>query len=185
MKRVIDFIVSLFLIIIFTPIVIIFVIWIKIDSKGPVLFRQKRVGQYGNYFTIYKFRTMRVDTPNLASDLIDHRKYITKSGNILRKTSLDEIPQLLNIINGEMSLVGPRPALYNQYNLIDKRKKAGIEELRPGLTGLAQINGRDNLQDKDKVYWDEKYKNNSSLFLDIKILINTFITVFNTQNIRG
>ena len=185
MKRILDFILAIFLLILTMPIFLIVMVVIKLDTKGPVLFKQKRVGLNGTHFIIYKFRTMRTDTPNIATDLIDHKNYITKVGSILRKTSLDELPQLLNILKGDMSFVGPRPALYNQYTLIEKRNKFGVLNVRPGVTGLAQVNGRDNISDADKVLWDKEYVNKQSLILDFKIFMNTFITIFNTDHIRG
>ena len=185
MKRIVDLSFSLILLVLLSPIFILFSLWIKLDSKGPILFRQKRIGIDRKHFIIYKFRTMRVDTPNVATDIIDHNKYNTQSGRILRKTSLDEIPQLINILKGDMSFVGPRPALYNQYELIEMREKAVVHQVRPGITGLAQVHGRDNISDREKVFWDTEYVTKNSLILDFKILMNTFVTIFNTDNVKG
>ena len=146
MKRIFDILVSGIFLIILSPLILIISIIIKRTSKGTVFFKQKRIGRLNKEFYIYKFRTMRTDTPDVATHLLKNpEKYITPIGKFLRKTSLDELPQLFNILKGEMSLVGPRPALYNQYDLKEMRNKEGINILVPGLTGWAQINGRDEI----------------------------------------
>ena len=166
------------LICILSPLFVVVALLIKIDSPGPVIFKQKRVGQYGNYFTIYKFRTMKIDTPDLPSDKIDKNdERFTRIGKILRRFSIDEIPQLFNIIKGDMSFIGPRPALYNQVELINLRKKEGIFALKPGITGWAQVNGRDNISIKEKVELDKFYLQHKSLLLDLKIIFLTFVNV--------
>ncbi|PYZ92591.1 lipid carrier--UDP-N-acetylgalactosaminyltransferase [Salipaludibacillus keqinensis] len=186
MKRLFDIVLASILILVLTPLLLLLSLWIKTDSSGPIIFTQKRVGLKKEMFKIYKFRTMKLNTPpELATDLMDHKDNLTNSGTVLRKTSLDEIPQLINIIKGEMSLVGPRPVLYNEYNLIHQRDQAGVHSVKPGLTGLAQINGRDTISDKEKVRWDKKYIENMSILFDLKILFFTFLSIFNTKNIKG
>lgn len=186
MKRILDLFFSLLFLLIFSPILIIISIIIKLDSKGPVFFKQRRIGKDKEEFLIYKFRTMYVNTPQLATDKFTNAAdYITKIGSFLRKTSLDELPQILNIIKGEMSFVGPRPALYNQYELIEMRDKNGVNKCVPGLTGYAQVNGRDNITDQEKVTLDEYYVQNKSLALDFKIIINTFVNVLLKKDITN
>ncbi|MCM3788903.1 sugar transferase [Domibacillus indicus] len=184
-KRIIDLALSLGALIIFSPLFLILCLLIKMDSKGPVFFKQKRAGENESYFMIYKFRTMRTDTPNVSTDKLgDPSIYITKVGRFLRKTSLDELPQLLNIINGDMTIVGPRPALYNQYELIAARKKAGVHVLKPGLTGYAQVKGRDLISDEEKVAYDHHYLENFSFLFDIKIIWLTAISVVKSEGVR-
>lgn len=156
---------------------------IKIDSKGPVFFKQKRVGLDKEHFEILKFRTMRIDTPKdvPTHELSDPKKWITKVGKILRKTSLDELPQLFNIFKGEMSIIGPRPALWNQYDLIEERDKYGANGVRPGLTGLAQISGRDELEIPIKAKLDGDYVEKMSLAFDIKCFIKTIGSVIKSE----
>ena len=151
-KRLFDFILSLLGLIILSPVFLVLIVAIKLDSPGPVLFKQKRVGIHKTHFRILKFRTMRIDTPkDMPTHLLKNpEQYITKTGKFLRKTSLDELPQILNILKGDMAIVGPRPALWNQYDLIAERDKYGANDVRPGLTGWAQINGRDELE---TVWW--------------------------------
>lgn len=157
--------------------------WIKRDSEGPVIFRQKRVGKGGELFEIYKFRTMRQGTPDLATDLMQNLPSpITKSGEFLRKTSIDELPQLFNVLKGEMSLVGPRPALYNQTELTALRADAGVLAFPPGITGWAQVNGRDELADNVKVEFDKWYCDHWSYILDWRIM---FLTLFAVVSRRG
>ena len=178
-KRLIDFFVSfvgmLFLLL---PMLII-AIAIKCDSKGPVFFKQKRVGKNKKLFNILKFRTMRTDTPHDAPthELSDPKKWITKVGGFLRKTSLDELPQIFNILAGQMSIIGPRPALWNQDDLIAERDKYGANDIKPGLTGWAQINGRDELEIPVKAALDGEYVQKMGLFFDIKCFFGTFISV--------
>ena len=156
---------------------------IKMDSKGPVFFKQKRVGLNKEHFEILKFRTMRIDTPKdvPTHELSDPKKWITKIGRILRKTSLDELPQLFNIFKGEMSIIGPRPALWNQFDLIEERDKYGANGVRPGLTGLAQISGRDALEIPVKARLDGEYVEKMSLAFDIKCFIKTIGSVIKSE----
>lgn len=184
-KRLIDVILSfLAIIILFIPGIII-AICIKIESKGPVFFKQKRVGKNKKYFMIYKFRTMRTDTPkDMPTHMLNNPDlYITKVGRILRKTSLDELPQIINIIKGDMSIVGPRPALWNQDDLITERDKYHANDIRPGLTGLAQISGRDELEIPVKAKLDGEYTKNISFGLDVKIFFKTIIKVFESDGV--
>ena len=183
MKRIFDLISSLVGIIVLSPIILIVAIVIKITSPGPILFSQRRIGKGNKEFKIYKFRTMKIDTPNLPTHLLEKpEQWITPVGKFLRKTSLDELPQLWNILNGEMSVVGPRPALYNQKDLITLRTEKKIHKLVPGLTGWAQINGRDELPIPKKVQLDEEYLKRKSFFFDIKII---FMTVFKVAKSEG
>lgn len=184
-KRVLDFILSLIaLIILFIPFVIIGIV-IKIESKGPVFFKQERIGKNKNHFFIYKFRSMRADAPkDMPTHLLnDATSYITKSGNFLRKTSLDELPQLINILKGEMSIVGPRPALWNQDDLVAERDKYGANDVRPGLTGLAQVNGRDELEIPVKAKFDGEYVEKISFIQDVKIILLTIVKIFKREGI--
>lgn len=161
-KRLFDFILALIGLILLSPLFLIIIISIKLDSRGPVFFKQKRVGVNKTHFNILKFRTMRIDTPkDMPTHLLKNpEQYITKVGKFLRKTSLDELPQILNIIAGSMAIVGPRPALWNQYDLIAERDKYGANNIRPGLTGWAQINGRDTVSIEDKARYDGDYVEN-------------------------
>lgn len=185
LKRQLDILLSSIAITIFLIPMAIIAILIKFDSKGPVIFKQKRVGKDGVLFDIYKFRTMKIDTPNVSTeDLGDPSKYITRVGKLLRKTSLDELPQLFNILKGEMSIVGPRPALYNQYELIKLRDEVNVNSIRPGLTGYAQVMGRDFVTDKQKVEFDRYYLENMNLLFDLKIILLTVINVVKSEGIR-
>ena len=176
--------VALIALIILSPIFLIIAILIKLESKGPVFFKQERIGKNNNNFMIYKFRSMRPDTPDVATHLLDDPDiFITKVGKFLRKTSLDELPQFINIIKGEMLFVGPRPALYNQYDLRDLRTEKDVHVLLPGVTGWAQINGRDELEIPDKVEFDRQYLEYRSIFFDIKILILTVLKVFKSEGV--
>ncbi len=179
LKRILDFIISLLSIIILLPLFILLIILIKIDSKGPVLFVQNRVGQRKKLFKIYKFRTMRVDTPkNMPTHLLeDPDQYITKAGKILRRTSLDELPQLWNILIGDMSIIGPRPALWNQYDLIEERDKYQANNIKPGLSGWAQINGRDELEIAVKAKLDGEYVEKLSFLFDCKCFFGTIVNI--------
>lgn len=184
-KRVLDIVLSLLGIIILSPILLILCLAIKIDSKGPIIFRQKRVGKDKSYFNIYKFRTMRVDTPKeMPTHLLkDPDAFITKVGKFLRKTSLDELPQLFNIVKGDMAVIGPRPALWNQEDLIEERDKYHVNEARPGLTGLAQISGRDELEIPVKAQIDGKYTSNVSFAMDCKCFFGTIVSVFKSDGV--
>ena len=158
---------------------------VKLSSPGPVFFRQKRVGLYATYFEILKFRTMRIDTPKdvPTHQLQNPEQYITKVGAFLRRTSLDELPQLINILKGEMAFVGPRPALWNQYDLVEEREKYGANDLLPGLTGWAQINGRDELEIPVKAKYDGYYARHVSPLLDIVCLVGTVISVTSQEGV--
>src|SRR5690625_4982691 len=184
-KRLIDFILSLTGLIVLSPIFIALIIAIKVESRGPILFKQKRVGIYKKHFNILKFRTMRIDTPkDTPTHLLDNPdQYITKVGKFLRKTSLDEIPQIWNILIGEMSIIGPRPALWNQYDLIAERDKYGVNDVLPGLTGWAQINGRDELPIEVKAKLDGEYVQNMGFWMDVKCFFLTFISVFKSEGV--
>jgi O-antigen biosynthesis protein WbqP len=175
LKRTSDVLLSLGAIVAFSPVLLICAALIKLDSQGPVIFTQKRSGLDGELFDIYKFRTMLTGTPDLPTDqMLKLPSRVTKIGNFLRRTSLDELPQLFNVLYGHMSLVGPRPALYNQVELIRKRQEAGVLRFYPGITGWAQVNGRDELPDDDKVQADKWYCDNWSFSLDVKIICMTF-----------
>lgn len=184
MKRGFDILSSLIAIVLFSPILLILAIIVKFTSPGPILFKQRRIGKDNEQFMIYKFRTMRIDTPNIATHLLKNpEQYITAVGKFMRKTSLDELPQLFNILKGEMSVVGPRPALYNQYDLIEMRTKANVHTVRPGLTGLAQVSGRDELENEQKVYFDQQYVQKQSFFFDLKLIILTVVKVFKSEGV--
>lgn len=184
MRRFFDGLISLVLLLLLSPLFLILGIIIKLNSKGPVFFTQMRIGQNNELFKFYKFRTMKIGTPNVATDKLDGSKsYITTSGKVLRKTSLDELPQIINILLGDMTFVGPRPALYNQYGLKDLRTKAGVHKLIPGVTGWAQINGRDNNDDYEKTEHDRDYLNNKSLWLDLRIVFRTVFKVLRAEGI--
>jgi len=178
-KRGVDFIMSLAGLIVLSPVFLILIIAIKVDSKGPVLFQQKRVGIHKSHFQILKFRTMRIDTPkDMPTHLLQNpEQYITKVGKFLRKTSLDELPQIINILKGDMAVVGPRPALWNQYDLIEERDKYGANDIRPGLTGWAQINGRDELEIPVKAAFDGEYVKRMGPAMDIRCFFGTFLSV--------
>lgn len=179
MKRGLDFLMALLGLIILSPVFLVLIIAIKLDSKGPVLFKQKRVGIHKSHFQILKFRTMRIDTPkDMPTHLLQNpEQYITKVGKFLRKTSLDELPQIINILKGDMAVVGPRPALWNQYDLIEERDKYGANDIRPGLTGWAQINGRDELEIPVKAAFDGEYVKRMGPAMDIRCFFGTFISV--------
>lgn len=184
-KRIIDFILSLMGIVVLSPLLIFLAIWIKVDSKGPVFFKQKRVGKNKNLFDIYKFRTMLAETPSdMPTHLLnDPDAFITKSGNFLRKTSLDEIPQMINIVKGEMSVIGPRPALWNQEDLIAERDKYHANDIKPGLTGWAQINGRDELPIPIKGKLDGEYVENMSFSFDARCFFGTIKSVLKSDGV--
>lgn len=184
-KRVIDFILSLVGIVVLSPLLLILVLAIKLDSKGPVIFTQKRVGQNKKIFLIYKFRTMKIDTPKeMPTHLLKNPDaFITRVGKFLRKTSLDELPQLFNILKGDMAIIGPRPALWNQEDLIVERDRYGVNDIRPGLTGWAQIHGRDELEIVDKAALDGYYVKHESFLLDVKCFFGTIISVFKSDGV--
>ena len=178
-KRGIDFVLSLLGLAVLSPVFLALIIAIKIDSPGPILFRQKRVGIHKTHFAILKFRTMRIDTPkDVPTHLLQNpEQYITKVGRFLRKTSLDELPQINNIQKGDMAIVGPRPALWNQYDLIEERDKYGANDIRPGLTGWAQINGRDELEIPVKARFDGEYVEKIGPRMDLRCFFGTFLSV--------
>ena len=178
-KRTLDFVLSLLGIVVLSPLLLILSGCVKFTSPGPVLFKQKRVGKGKSFFQIYKFRSMRTDTPkDMPTHLLkDPETFITPVGRFLRKTSLDELPQMFNILKGEMSIVGPRPALWNQDDLIAERDKHGANDCVPGLTGYAQINGRDELPIPVKAELDGFYAKNLSFGLDVKIFFKTIASV--------
>ena len=175
-KTALDFIISLLALIVLALPMVILALIIKLDDRGPVFFKQKRIGKDQKHFMMLKFRTMRTDTPkDTATHLLaDPQKYITKVGRFLRKTSLDELPQLINILAGHMSIVGPRPALWNQFDLIEEREKYGVHQVRPGLTGWAQVNGRDELEIPVKAKLDGEYIEKFGLMMDIRCFFATF-----------
>ncbi len=176
-------IVSILLLICLFPIFVIVALAIIIDDGFPILFRQKRVGQNNAHFWIYKFRTMKKDIPEIPTHLVkDPQQFYTRSGPFIRKLSIDELPQLINIIKGNMVFVGPRPALHNQDDLVELRTRADIHVLMPGVTGWAQVNGRDELSIPLKVQFDEYYLRNRSWFFDLKII---FLTIFRVLGMKG
>ncbi len=184
MKRAFDFTVSLILIIILFPLFLLISLIVLIDAGSPVIFRQYRVGKDNKLFYIYKFRTMRRGVRNVATaELKDSEKYITKSGRFLRKTSLDELPQLVNVLLGDMSFVGPRPLIPEEKEIRALRKKYNVYSVRPGITGWAQINGRDSLTIEEKALFDKEYIDKQSIGFDIKILIKTVFVVLKRENI--
>lgn len=185
LKRVIDFILAFISLIVLSPVFIIISLIIKFTSDGPVFFKQRRIGKNKKEFYILKFRTMRTDTPkDMPTHLLENPEaYITKIGKFLRRTSLDELPQLINILKGEMSFIGPRPALWNQYDLISERDKYGANDLYPGLTGWAQINGRDELPIDVKAKLDGEYVQKLGLFMDVKCFLLTILCVLKKDGI--
>ncbi len=184
-KRFYDMVLSLLGLIILSPLFLVLMVLIKFDSKGPILFKQKRIGRNKKHFYILKFRTMRIDTPkDTPTHMLENpEKWITKVGKFLRKTSLDELPQIINILKGDMSIIGPRPALWNQYDLVEERDKYNVHKLYPGLTGYAQINGRDELPIPDKAKLDGYYVKHISLWLDIKIFFGTIKSIFRSDGV--
>ena len=184
-KRLLDFMLALIGLIILSPLFLVVIIAIKLDSSGPVLFKQKRVGINKTHFNMLKFRTMRIDTPkDTPTHLLENpEEYITCTGRYLRKKSLDELPQIINILCGTMAIIGPRPALWNQCDLIAERDKYGANNIRPGLTGWAQINGRDELEIDVKARLDGEYVRKMSFGLDIKCFFATIFKVLRGQGV--
>lgn len=184
-KRIIDIVLSVIGLIVLSPFILVLVILMKLDSKGPILFKQKRVGINKSHFYILKFRTMRVDTPkDTPTHLLENPdQWITRTGTILRKTSLDELPQIINILKGEMSIIGPRPALWNQYDLIEERDKYGANDVKPGLTGLAQIKGRDELPIPDKAKLDGEYIDDMGFVMDVKCFFGTITSIIRSDGV--
>ncbi len=184
-KRGLDFIIALAGLIILAPVFLVIALWIKFDSPGPVFFTQRRVGCNKELFDIYKFRTMRTDTPSdMPTHLLDDPEaFITNSGAFLRKTSLDELPQLINIVRGEMSIIGPRPALWNQDDLVAERDKYHANDVRPGLTGWAQVNGRDELPIPVKAKLDGEYIERMSFGMDVRCFFLTIKSVLSSDGV--
>lgn len=184
-KRLIDIVLSLIGLTVLSPIFLILIMAIKFESRGPVLFKQKRIGINKTHFSILKFRTMRIDTPkDTPTHLLENpQQYITKMGKFLRGTSLDELPQIWNIFVGQMSIIGPRPALWNQYDLIAERDKYGANDIRPGLTGWAQINGRDEIPIDLKAKLDGEYVKKMSLCMDVKCFFGTIVSVLKSDGV--
>ena len=177
-KKIFDFIMAVALgIILFLPLILVFVA-VRLTSKGPALHWSKRVGRNNEIFLMPKFRSMRIETPQVATHLLaDPKQYLTPIGSFLRKTSLDELPQIISVLKGDMSFVGPRPALFNQDDLVALRTEVGVEKLKPGITGWAQINGRDDIPIPQKVILDSYYLQHQSLLFDIKIIVLTALKV--------
>ena len=181
-KRIIDLVGAVTLLALLWPLMLFIAIAIHLDSPGPALFRQRRAGRGSSEFTIYKFRTMHLGTPDVASHLLgSSTAHVTRVGRVLRRTSLDEMPQLVNIVAGQMSFVGPRPALWNQADLIALRRTANVDTLRPGVTGLAQVDGRDELDLTQKVARDRTYLETCSLQVDLAIMARTFTTLASSR----
>ena len=184
-KRVLDILLSGCGILVLSPVYLLIAIAIKVDDPGPVFFRQKRVGIHKTHFHIMKFRTMKMETPHdMPTHLLQNpEQYITRVGRVLRKTSLDELPQILQIFTGEMSIIGPRPCLWNQFDLIEERDKYGANDVRPGLTGWAQINGRDELPIDVKARFDGEYVQRMSFAFDCKCFFGTIISVLKSDGV--
>ena len=184
-KRIIDVILSLLGLVILSPVFLAIIIAIKLNSKGPILFKQKRIGIHKSHFNILKFRTMRIDTPkDTPTHLLENPdQWITGVGKFLRKTSLDELPQIINILKGEMSIVGPRPALWNQYDLIAERDKYGANDVPVGLTGWAQINGRDELEIDVKARLDGEYAEKIGFMMDVRCFFGTIFSVLRSDGV--
>ena len=185
MKRLFDLCLTFLALIFFALPFLLVAIAVRLTSIGPVFYWSDRVGQVNKLFRMPKFRTMQVDTPAVATHLLpEPKQFLTPVGSFLRKSSLDEIPQLWSVLKGDMSFVGPRPALFNQYDLIELRKLHGVDKLLPGLTGWAQVNGRDELPIPEKVMLDVAYMHNQSFYFDIKILILTFFKVLGKDGVQ-
>ena len=199
-KRTMDIVSSLVGLILLSPLFLLVAILIKLDSKGPIIFKQIRIGKNSKPFYIYKFRSMKIDAPNLSTEeFINASDFTTKVGKFIRKTSIDELPQLVNILKGDMSIVGPRPVIEREVRLLEIRKECNVDSILPGITGLAQINGRDNIDDYEKVKYDFEYLSKRNLvldikiinflkayaqLLDIKIIINTVLKVAKSEGIK-
>ena len=184
-KRTMDIVSLLVGLILLSPLFLLVAILIKLDSKGPIIFKQIRIGKNSKPFYIYKFRSMKIDAPNLSTEeFINASDFTTKVGKFIRKTSIDELPQLVNILKGDMSIVGPRPVIEREVRLLEIRKECNVDSILPGITGLAQINGRDNIDDYEKVKYDFEYLSKRNLVLDIKIIINTVLKVAKSEGIK-
>ncbi|MDH4404094.1 MAG: sugar transferase [Flavobacterium sp.] len=176
---------ALVLLVLGSPIYLLIALLIALEDGFPILFKQKRVGINFTFFNIYKFRSMRKDTPNVATHLLENpNQYILKMGSVLRKLSLDELPNLINIIKGEMVFVGPRPALFNQEDLMNLRIKVGVDKLKPGITGWAQINGRDEISLEEKVKFEKEYLDRKSIGFNLKIIVLTFTSVIKSDGVK-
>ena len=185
MKRLLDLCLVLFALLFFALPILLLALMVRSTSQGPALYWSDRVGRDNRLFKMPKFRTMQVDTPAIATHLLpDPKQFLTPVGSFLRKSSLDELPQLWSIIKGDMSFVGPRPALFNQDDLIAMRTQYGVDKLVPGLTGWAQVNGRDELPIPEKVKLDMEYMNNQSLLFDLKIMMITLLKVVSTDGVQ-
>lgn len=184
-KRILDILLSACGIVVLAPVFLLLAVVIKLDSPGPVFFRQKRVGIHKSHFFILKFRTMKVDAPkDVATHLLENpQQYLTRVGKFLRKTSLDELPQIFQIFTGKMSVIGPRPALWNQFDLIAERDKYGANDVRPGLTGWAQIHGRDELLVEEKARLDGEYVRSLSFWMDCKCFLGTITSVLKSEGV--
>ena len=184
LKRILDLLLSLCGLLVLWPLFLVIAAAIKIDDPGPVFFSQKRVGLHKRYFQLYKFRSMKVSTPDVPTHLLEHpEQYISKVGGFLRKYSLDELPQIINILLGQMAIIGPRPALWSQEDLIAERDKYGANDIRPGLTGWAQINGRDELTIEEKSVYDGEYVRNLSFAFDCKCFFGTIGKVLRHEGV--
>ena len=185
-KRILDAFFGVLLLIGLLPLMLVLAIWIKLDSKGPVLFKQERVGRNGKRFTIYKFRSMSDDAPHqmATSEFDTALSYITRSGQLMRKTSLDELPQLVNVVKGEMSFIGPRPLIPKEEKVLRLRHANGAESLAPGITGLAQVRGRDEVTDTQKADYDGEYASNVTLRGDFSILVETVLAVLARRGVH-
>ena len=186
-KRILDLLLAAAGAVILSPILLLAALAVRLDSPGPVMFRQKRVGKHKTYFEILKFRTMRSDCPkDVPTHLMkDPSRWLTRTGRFLRRTSIDELPQIFNILKGDMSIVGPRPALWNQYDLIEERDKYGANDVTPGLTGWAQVNGRDALDIEEKARLDGEYVKNLGFAMDLKCFLRTITAVIRAEGIAG
>ena len=184
LKRSFDIVIALIAIVMLIIPSVVISFFIMVTSSGKILYWSKRSGRYGNLFMMPKFTTMKPNTPEMATDkLLCPSKYITTFGSFLRRSSLDEIPQLISVLKGDMSLIGPRPALHNQYEIITKRKELGIDVLRPGITGWAQVNGRDEISLEEKIAFDYQYLKQQSILFDLVIILKTIISVVKSKNI--
>jgi O-antigen biosynthesis protein WbqP len=183
-KRTLDLIIALSAAIIFAVPYIMILVGVRLSSPGAAIYWSRRAGRQGQFFMMPKFRSMRIDTPEVATDKLgDANSYITPFGSFLRRTSLDELPQIYSVLRGDMSVVGPRPALHNQHELIAKRTALGVDQLRPGVTGWAQINGRDEIALQDKLRFDLDYLERQSLFFDVKIILLTVVAVVRSRGV--
>lgn len=184
MKRLLDVVLVIVSVPFWLPIFCLIFLLVLISSGAPVIYWSKRIGKNGSIFFMPKFRTMKLSTPTVATDmLVNPKQYLTPLGGVLRKTSLDELPQLISVLRGQMSIVGPRPALFNQEDLIRLRSSFGLDILRPGLTGWAQVNGRDYLSDQEKVFYDQEYLQRQSLMFDMKIIGLTVLKVVKSDGV--